>query len=632
MALSLCVCAETTQRLYTAVVALQRTCSLFQLSPLEEREWFQLLKQKLLPQLRDDAFLVTAVVGGTNIGKSVIFNHLAGCHVSAVSPLASETKHPVCLVPEGFTEHHDLQSIFEGFRIREWTSSDEALVDCDEHRLFWRLSDQTAENLLILDTPDIDSDAPINWQRADYIRRCADVLIAVLTQQKYNDAAVKQFFRKAAEEDKVVIVIFNQCELPDDEAYWPFWLETFCRETGVQAEYVYVAPNDRRAAEENRLPFYERNPKPQKDHSGESDNETDVPHNLSEDLSRLRFDEVKLRSLRGSLRHLADAELGLPDYLREIDRKSSRFQSAVELLSADKITRMDDWPVIPDSLLIEAVRHWWQSQREGWPRTVHGFYNRLGGAVMWPFRAAGKKLHGEQVTPMEAYRRREWSAILETVEKSYERLKILCDSGNPMLQSRLEQLLGGVSRSDLLNRLEEAHRQVDLEAELKQLVESEMQSFRDESPQFYKFLKRVDQSVAVVRPAASVVLFFTGMGPVGDAAASLAANSAFQSAVHVAGDVAGGTIAAVVGDTALSGTTSSGAGYLEAKFRKLHTAFTATRLEWLLKMLDEHLWGSFVKEIHAGASALQSEPYRQVVEMLGVLEKQLMTQQKKTNV
>ena len=34
----------------------------------------------------------------------------------------------------------------------------------------------------------------------DDARICADVLIAVLTQQKYNDAAVKDFFRKAAAE------------------------------------------------------------------------------------------------------------------------------------------------------------------------------------------------------------------------------------------------------------------------------------------------------------------------------------------------------------------------------------------------------------------------------------------------
>ena len=80
----------------------------------------------------------------------------------------------------------------------------------------------------------------------------------MLTQQKYNDAAVKEFFRKAADEDKAVLVVFNQCLLPDDEAYWAVWLETFCTETGVNPESIYLIPTDRAAAEELHLPFYER--------------------------------------------------------------------------------------------------------------------------------------------------------------------------------------------------------------------------------------------------------------------------------------------------------------------------------------------------------------------------------------
>ena len=90
------------------------------------------------------------------------------------------------------------------------------------------------------------------------MRRCADVLIAVLTQQKYNDAAVKEFFRKAGDEDKAVLVVFNQCVLPEDEPFWPMWLETFCRATAITPEAVYLAPSDRRAAEGLRLPFFER--------------------------------------------------------------------------------------------------------------------------------------------------------------------------------------------------------------------------------------------------------------------------------------------------------------------------------------------------------------------------------------
>ena len=73
--------------------------------------------------------------------------------------------------------------------------------------------------LVLVDAPDVDSDVTVNWQRARAIRQTADVLIALLTQQKYNDAAVKQFFRAAVEADKPIIVIFNLCDLQADREY-----------------------------------------------------------------------------------------------------------------------------------------------------------------------------------------------------------------------------------------------------------------------------------------------------------------------------------------------------------------------------------------------------------------------------
>ena len=130
------------------------------------------------------------------------------------------------------------------------------LEDSPEHRLYWRNGATVPPRLLLLDTPDIDSDAPVNWQRADIIRQASDVLIAVLTQQKYNDAAVKQFFRRAVAADKPIVVVFNQCDLRADREYWPLWLATFAEETGAKPELVYVAPYDRQAANEQKLPFY----------------------------------------------------------------------------------------------------------------------------------------------------------------------------------------------------------------------------------------------------------------------------------------------------------------------------------------------------------------------------------------
>ena len=99
-------CESITRRLVPALAQLESTASLLQQPPLAGREWFEVLRQKLVPQLGEQAFLVVAVVGGTNIGKSVIFNHLAGCKASASSPLLGEERasHSAAVGREGTRE------------------------------------------------------------------------------------------------------------------------------------------------------------------------------------------------------------------------------------------------------------------------------------------------------------------------------------------------------------------------------------------------------------------------------------------------------------------------------------------------------------------------------------------------
>src|SRR5690606_33444312 len=308
MSLSLANCAAPIRRLRSAVERLEQAAAPLELPPLAEREWYELLTEKLVPQLTDDAFLIVAVVGGTNIGKTVVFNHIAGSRASSTSPLASGTRHPTCLVPERFADSHNLAELFPEFTLAPSTDPAQALEDSETDWLFWREEASLPPNLLVLDTPDIDSEVRINWKRADGIRRSADVLIALLTQQKYNDAAVKEVFRKAAAEDKAVMIVFNQVQLPEDEEYWPLWVGTFCKETGVRPEHVYLAPYDRRAAEANELPFYERDAMQvtgdrMRDEvprdAGSRIPQPDQPRSLLEDLSQLHFAEIKLRTLRG---------------------------------------------------------------------------------------------------------------------------------------------------------------------------------------------------------------------------------------------------------------------------------------------------------------------------------------------
>lgn len=603
-------CSQITLHLSDALRELSRVAAPLQLEPLEGREWFEVLTRKLLPQLDGEPFLVAAVVGGTNIGKSVVFNHVAGCRASATSPLASGTKHPVCLVPEGFQDRHDLSRIFEGFELQEWSTADAALDTHETHQLYWRTSNALPGNLLVLDTPDIDSDAPVNWLRADRIRHCADILIAVLTQQKYNDAAVKQFFRKAAAEDKAVLVIFNQCLLPEDEQYWPMWLNTFTRETGVEPDLVYVSPNDRRAAEENRLPFSPRT-WPVLPGTVSAEPATTETRNLGADLAGLHFSAIKLRTLRGSLSNLVSPD-GVPSYLGEIRTASTAFQSAAELMSAHKLAQIDNWPLPPTPLLVSQIREWWRSHREGWTRTVHDIYGTVGETVLFPFRWVTKRITGDTPDPLEVYRQQEWNVILQTVNQLYDELGRLGELGNELLRPRLERLLAGSARSDLVTLLQREHQAARLGEEFSTVVNQQMQLFAKESPSAFSVLRRLDSIAAAARPMTSVAIFALAAGPVGHAVLAPLTDVAAQSlAIHIVGDVAGGTGAVVVGEAALA-QTAGGIRQVEARLRSLHAACTAQRVAWFTRLLRKHLLGDLQAELEAGANIPHSMAFRTV--------------------
>ena len=57
-------CATAVQGLLTAVQKLQQTAAILQTDPVEGSEWYQLLRQKLAPQLGQTAFLVAAALLG----------------------------------------------------------------------------------------------------------------------------------------------------------------------------------------------------------------------------------------------------------------------------------------------------------------------------------------------------------------------------------------------------------------------------------------------------------------------------------------------------------------------------------------------------------------------------------------
>ncbi len=568
------------------------------------QEWFDLLERKLLPQMEAPPLLVVGVVGGTNIGKSLLFNHLAGELASAVSPFAAGTKHPVCLVPPDAADPELLARIFEGFTLRAWKSAEDALEESPENLLFWRVGSNVPNRLILLDAPDIDSDAMVNWQRARAIRQAADVLLAVLTQQKYNDAAVKQFFREAVRADQPIVVLFNQCDIEADRAFWPIWLATFCAETGARPELVYVVPHDRAAAETLKLPLY--------DVGGDGKQPPGLPGNLREELAALHFDAIKIRTLRGALRRVLDAEHGLPAYLAAIRAAADEFRAAHEALSATEMVRVA-WPSLPPRVLVDEIRDWWDDARPRWSRNIHGFYRTLGQGVTWPIRRLWQGSRADDADPLAAFHRREREAILLAVEKMLDELTRLSQVGNQTLRPKLLALLGGTAREDLLNRVETAHRELpDVDEHYRRFLRAELDAWREQNPAAVRLLRSLDHVAAVARPAISVLLFVSGWHVAGD----LAGQAAAQAATHTVGQLA--QEAAIAGGIAGGGealVSSTTEGVRQAAGRllvRLQARYARQRAAWLAEWIERELLGGVLDDLRRGAEVARHAAFEEV--------------------
>jgi hypothetical protein len=586
------------------------------------QEWFDLLKNKLLAQLDLPPLLVVAVVGGTNIGKSAIFNHLAGEVASTSSPIAAGTKHPVCLVPPALADPALLARLFEPFNLHAWHSPDDPQGDSTENRLFWRVGKTMPPRLLLLDAPDVDSDAAVNWQRARAIRQAADVLVAVLTQQKYNDAAVKQFFRAAVEADKPIIVVFNQCDIEADRDYWPRWLDTFAEHIGARPETAYVIPYDRRAAEELRLPFYVVESREEKVAVSAADSATGntAKNSLQAELAALRFDAIKIRTFRGAIRRVLDQQQGVPAYLAAIRSTATDFSAAAAALSATEMARVG-WPSLPASVLVDEIRDWWDTSRQEWSRRIHGFYRVLGRGVTWPVRAAWDAVAGPQSDPLAAFQRQERAAIVLAVEKLLDELDRLAQVGNDTLRPRLLALLGGRARATLLDRVQTAHENLPaVDEHYRAFLRGELDAWRTANPRAVRFLQSLDHVAALARPAITVALFFTGLHFAGDLAG--------QAAAHAAGATAGqlATEAAITGGITGGGevlvsTTSEGVRQAAGRlFSRLQSRYTQQRAHWLAEWLEHELLGDLLADLRRGAEVPTGNEFLEVESTVAALD------------
>jgi hypothetical protein len=267
-----------------------------------------------------------------------------------------------------------------------------------------------------------------------------------------------------------------------------------------------------------------------------------------------------------------------------------------------------DWPVPPNSLLVDEMWGWWREHREAWTAGIHGFYARIGGAFRYGLQAVRTRLGHEAPDPLLEYRQQEWDAIVRVLQQLYEQLQIITTLDNPLLTDRLNRLLSGTTCQVLITRLQQEHNQFDFPALVHELVRGEMEWLKTERRPLFELLRKIDGATAVMRPVITVGFALGG----GVGAEHFLLNAATQSLTHLTVDASAAAATTVAGEAAV-GATAGMLGQAKASLLRLHEKFRQRREAWLLDLLRQHFLGDLLTELESGALVAESTEYRDVM-------------------
>jgi len=564
-------------------------------------DWHGPLFGKLRPQVSRDPLLVAAVCGGTNTGKSLVANTLVGAAISRSVPEAARTRHPVASLPRGLAARIDLATLFPGFSPAAWTSDEDAIslgpdATGNDDRLVWRedVGGRQPERLVLLDTPDIDGTLRENWHRAELVRDACDVIVAVLTQQKYNDAAVRDFFAAAAAARKTVIVIFNMVAWPGQRDRIAGWLTTFTAETGVAPLAVYAIPHDFRAAESGRIEF-----QPLAELT---------PDRRSVDLAlRLAdcdFDRIKLDAMAGALAVVLDPARGVGSWLDAFEATARQWQETRRLLEREARVRVE-LPSAPREIVWNEIWEWLEPRRSTVDLTVSRGYRAVGQGVAWAARRVGfGRTESERRDDFAAV---ELAALKQALGDFVQRLDDACRRDS-RLAATLGDRLVDADRAAWYRDLERRHAALPLVSEdYRTFVRTELDRFAAVNPGMVKAALTALTVGSVVRPVMTLALFHAGAGAVPAAAGVL--HHVLDYGVTVA--------APLVGEGAVAVVASQG---IRPLIERLFAGWSAERSRVLAETLHEVVLGDRLAEIDrlaAAATAPEVGAARRLMEACG---------------
>jgi hypothetical protein len=171
------------------------------------------LRTKLLPELEStqDFPVFVGIQGGTNVGKSTVFNALAGKLLSPAIVQASATKHPLVFVHEKWRALFLDKKPFPNTTYAELGDAKELLVEANRtDLLYFRFhNDDALADITLVDSPDFDSTLLTNLHVARRIAALSDITIFVTTSQKYRDRELVKHLKLLVNLKATVLLVLN---------------------------------------------------------------------------------------------------------------------------------------------------------------------------------------------------------------------------------------------------------------------------------------------------------------------------------------------------------------------------------------------------------------------------------------
>ncbi len=153
------------------------------------------------------------VIGGTGTGKSTIFNALCGMKLSATGVERPKTCGPILF------GHRETvlgpRFPFKELHLTRLNASETAAdrnAGAPGELLYLEHDDPALRNVILVDTPDVDSVELSNRQRVEDLYLLADLVIFVASQEKYADDVPFQFLDRIRREGKRFFLLVNKSE------------------------------------------------------------------------------------------------------------------------------------------------------------------------------------------------------------------------------------------------------------------------------------------------------------------------------------------------------------------------------------------------------------------------------------